>query len=290
MAKKALTQSKKIKPAKEETEKTVEEVKDTPVICGLVMPISEIDGCSTEHWMQVKEIIEEALESIDIKTSLVSDGDEVGIIQERIVRNLYDRPIVVCDVSCKNPNVMFELGLRLAFDMPTIIIKDDETNYSFDTSPIEHLTYPRGLNYHIVKEFKKTLAAKTAATLEKKKLDQDYSPFLKAFNKKRVANIETTEMSSVQYLLAEFKEMKNEIRNSNQTRNTKDMLEFISKLACKDSQFVLPITFHKSADDWNKFNEFQCNHKNELKINRFNENQSVSGVTPPPPKPHIQPE
>jgi len=42
--------------------------------------------------------------------------------------------MIVCDISGRNPNVMFELGLRLAFDKPAIIIKDEITPYSFDTS------------------------------------------------------------------------------------------------------------------------------------------------------------
>ena len=58
------------------------------------------------------------------------------MIHKTIVQNLYLNPIVVCDVSGKNANVMFELGLRLAFDKPTIIIKDDKTDYSFDTSVV----------------------------------------------------------------------------------------------------------------------------------------------------------
>jgi hypothetical protein len=37
-------------------------------------------------------------------------------------------------LALKNPNVMFELGMRLAFDKPAIIIKDNRTNYSFDTA------------------------------------------------------------------------------------------------------------------------------------------------------------
>ena len=55
--------------------------------------------------------------------------------------------MVVVDVSWKNPNVMFELGLRLAFDRPTIVVKDIETDYAFDTSPIVHVLYPRSLRY-----------------------------------------------------------------------------------------------------------------------------------------------
>lgn len=78
----------------------------------------------------------------------MSDSDEIGIIQKRIIQNVYNSEIVICDVSKKNPDVMFELGMRLAFDKATVIIKDDKTDYSFDTGVIEHLGYPRGLRFY----------------------------------------------------------------------------------------------------------------------------------------------
>ncbi|EKF9229547.1 hypothetical protein O1B71_001874, partial [Vibrio cholerae] len=90
--------------------------------CGIIMPISGIDGCTESHWSDVLEILNDAIEDAGFVGNLVSHSDEVGIIHKRIIQNLYDNPIVVCDVSCKNPNVMFELGLRLAFDKPTIIV------------------------------------------------------------------------------------------------------------------------------------------------------------------------
>ncbi len=91
------------------------------IICGLVMPISAIDGCDESHWKEVEEIVHETVKHSDFVIKFVSDADDVGIIQKRIIQNLYNNPIVVCDVSGKNPNVMFDLGLRLAFDKPTII-------------------------------------------------------------------------------------------------------------------------------------------------------------------------
>ena len=118
---------------------------DSKLTCGIVMPISEIDGCAESHWGDVLDILTESTEEADFSANLVSNADDVGIIHKRIIQNLYDNPIVVCDVSGKNPNVMFELGLRLAFDKPTIIVKDDKTTYSFDTSAIEHIEYPRDL-------------------------------------------------------------------------------------------------------------------------------------------------
>jgi len=59
---------------------------------------------------------------------------------------------------------MFELGLRLAFDKPTVIIKDDKTEYSFDTGVIEHVPYPRDLRFAKVMEFKKRLTEKISNT------------------------------------------------------------------------------------------------------------------------------
>jgi hypothetical protein len=116
-------------------------------VCGIVMPISAIDNCTESHWSDVQEILSNAIEEAGFTPNIVSNADNVGIIQKRIIQNLYKNPIVVCDVSGKNPNVMFELGMRLAFDKPTIIVKDDKTSYSFDTSPIEHLSYPRDLRF-----------------------------------------------------------------------------------------------------------------------------------------------
>src|SRR5687768_15159461 len=95
-----------------------------PIVCGIVMPISAIDGCSAEHWSEVHDILADAIEAAGFSPQLVSDADDIGIIQKRIIQNLYENPVVVCDVSGKNPNVMFELGLRLAFDKPTLIVKD----------------------------------------------------------------------------------------------------------------------------------------------------------------------
>ena len=128
------------------------------------MPISAIDGCTESHWADVLEILREAIEDAGFEANLVSNADDIGIIHKRIIQNLYDNPVVVCDVSGKNPNVMFELGLRLAFDKPTVIVKDDKTSYAFDTSAIEHIEYPRDLRFSRIVEFKQKLAEKIKAT------------------------------------------------------------------------------------------------------------------------------
>lgn len=181
-------------------------------ICGIVMPISLIDGCSEAHWAEVLDIVRTAAENAGFDANLVSTADDVGIIQKRIIQNLYDNPIVVCDVSGRNPNVMFELGLRLAFDKPTIIIKDDKTSYTFDTAPIEHLEYPRDLRFARIVDFKEKLTEKIQATHKKATTDKNYTTFLKHFGEFKVATVETKEVSGQEFVLEEMKEIKSILR------------------------------------------------------------------------------
>lgn len=196
--------------------------------CGLVMPISAIDGCSEDHWEEVRLIIKEALADTEFSVELVSDSNEIGIIQKRIVQNIYDNDLVICDVSAKNPNVMFELGLRLAFDKPAIIVKDDKTNYSFDTAPIEHLEYPRDLHYHTIQVFKTKLREKVIATFEASK-KPEYTTFLKHFGQFVVAKLDEKKVGKDEYLLAAVSELRQEVHVLAKTVRGKD--EYSNKLA-----------------------------------------------------------
>lgn len=182
--------------------------------CGVVMPISSIDDCDESHWSDVREILYEAIETAGFDPNLVSDADDVGVIQKRIIQNLYDNPIVVCDISCKNPNVMFELGIRLAFDKPTIVVKDRSTSFSFDTSPVEHLLYPRDLRFSQIVDFKAELAKKIKATHSAATKDpENYTTFLKHFGTFTVAKLDSKEVSGNELILEEIRQLKSSVRN-----------------------------------------------------------------------------
>ena len=203
-----------------------------PPICGIVMPISSIHGCSESHWSDVMDIISEAIIEAEFTPNIVSHADDVGIIHKRIIQNLYDNPIIVCDVSGKNANVMFELGMRLAFDKPTIIIKDDKTSYSFDTSAIEHLEYPRDLRFTKIVDFKQKLTEKIIATHKKAVVDKDYTTFLKQFGEFTVAKIKEKEVTSQEYIFEEIKEIGAMVmlsRNDRSANYRKPMYETTSK-------------------------------------------------------------
>lgn len=189
------------------------------------MPISSHTDYPQNHWKDVLEIISETVSETDFKPQLVSDDPAIGLIHERIVQNIYENEIIICDVSSKNPNVMFELGLRLAFDKPTIIIKDEKTSYSFDTGVVEHIEYPSSLRFNLILKFKENLKNRLIATYEKSIKDSNYSPFLKSFGKTIIpTSINNQEIPESQYIIEKLNNLTEQVkalryanRYSNQT-------------------------------------------------------------------------
>ena len=138
-------------------------------ICGIVMPISECDGLGSTHWQDVKSIIESACFEAGFEARLVSDTFESNLIHKEILQNVYEDDIIVCDVSGRNPNVFFELGIRMATQKPTVIIKDDKTEYPFDTGPNRYVPYPRDLRHPEMEKFKSALVTSLKKTIDQTK-------------------------------------------------------------------------------------------------------------------------
>lgn len=210
----------------------VNEVTSKSMKCGIIMPIAQHNDYPQDHWKDVLNILIEAINETEFEPSLVSDDPAIGLIHDRIVTNLYTNEVVICDVSSKNPNVMFELGLRLAFDKPTIIIKDELTGFSFDTGIIEHIPYPSSLRFSQIVHFKSELVKRIKATFETSKADTNYSPFLKSFGKRIIpAKIDGQEISESKYIIEslnglqqEFRYLRNKVfLNENEYKNNENL-------------------------------------------------------------------
>lgn len=207
------------------------------------MPISDCDGLPASHWLEVKKILCEAIGAAGFTAELVSDSDDIGLIHRNIVQNLYDNPVIVCDVSGKNANVMFELGLRLAFDKPTVIVKDNATSYSFDTSPIKHIPYNRDLRYSTIEKFKIDVKEAVKNTYEAGK-KSDHSMFLKHFGSFTAPTLHRKEVSKEDYMIQQIAELRELLlRNTNHPKqlqtlfgpepNRPRILKMLQKLAAE---------------------------------------------------------
>ena len=239
------------------------------------MPIAPHPDYSADHWKDVLNILIEAVNETEFEPKLVSDDVAIGLIHDRIVTNIYNNEIVICDVSSKNPNVMFELGLRLAFDKPTIIIKDETTGYSFDTGVIEHIPYPSSLRFSQIVKFKEELIRRINATYKKSKSEANYSPFLKSFGKTIVpASLQQTELPEGKYILTQLENLSKEMqimrieqrrdyefkrRNSNMLTES-DKYKIVSSILNSNRN---KYTYNEMLDDSKYFNIL----RNELAIN-----------------------
>ncbi|RZK65596.1 MAG: RNA helicase [Pedobacter sp.] len=174
------------------------------------MPISEIDGLAPSHWSEVLNLLTGSAEKAGFSSKLVSESSFSGVIQQRIIQNLYQNEVVICDVSGQNPNVMFELGLRLAFDKATIVIVDDKTKISFDTAPIEHLIYPRDLRHGKIVDFTERLTEMIKATYAESKKD-GYSTFLKHFGQFDLKGLQNKEGGVDAYMLTLLQDVSEQI-------------------------------------------------------------------------------
>ncbi|MFQ2291202.1 hypothetical protein ACK323_06730 [Aeromonas enteropelogenes] len=199
------------KPKTISTEITVTS-SDKSLKCGLIMPIAKSENLEPEHWRQVQNIIKESLSDTEFHIRMVSESDDVGVIHKSIVQNIYQDDIVICDVSTRNANVMFELGMRLAFDKPTVIIKDDVTAFSFDTQIIEHVMYKRDLKYYDIIDFKNRLREKVIATYQSSK-SEGYSTFLKHFTIERVAKLDERTVGRDEYLMEKIDRIQHSVNS-----------------------------------------------------------------------------
>lgn len=133
--------------------------------CFVIMPISECDGYESDHFTHVYEnIIKPAIENTEFTPVRADEVKETNFIHLDILRKLVDAPIAVCDLSARNPNVLFELGIRQAFDKPVVLIQEKGTPKIFDIAPLRYLEYSKEMKYHDVLKSQKELTEAINAT------------------------------------------------------------------------------------------------------------------------------
>ena len=97
--------------AKVKTE--AEEKKD----CFVIMPISDPEGYDEGHFKCVYEdLLGPAIEAAGYMPKRADDDKSTSMIHVNIIRDIIEAPMAICDLRTRNPNVLFELGIRQAFD------------------------------------------------------------------------------------------------------------------------------------------------------------------------------
>lgn len=119
--------------------------------CFVIMPISDQDGYPIGHFTKIyNQILKPAIEDAGYEAYRVDENKISDSIIEKIFYAIQSCPMAVCDLSSKNPNVLYELGLRQAYDKPVVLVQDDKTDRIFDVSGINTLTYSSNRLYENV--------------------------------------------------------------------------------------------------------------------------------------------
>ena len=107
--------------------------KDTGRLCFVIMPFRERDESRPDAFFsEVLEalIVPAAREAgFEVRSAQRSGSD---VIQQTIVKDLLAADLVVADLTEHNPNVMFELGMRMREDKPVALIREIGTGSIFD--------------------------------------------------------------------------------------------------------------------------------------------------------------
>lgn len=133
--------------------------------CFVIMPIADPEGYEKGHFKKVYEdILKVACEKSGFTAVRADQVKQTNLIHLDILQKLIDSPMAICDLSNRNPNVLFELGLRQAFDKPTVLIQEIGTPKIFDISPLRYTEYRKELKYREVLEDQDFIADAIRAT------------------------------------------------------------------------------------------------------------------------------
>lgn len=133
--------------------------------CFVIMPIADPDGYDKGHFKKVYEdIFKVACDKAGFNPLRADEVKQTNLIHLDILQKLIDSPMAICDLSNRNPNVLFELGLRQAFDKPTVLVQEMGTPKIFDISPLRYTEYRKELKYREVLEDQTFIAEALTAT------------------------------------------------------------------------------------------------------------------------------
>jgi DivIVA domain-containing protein len=113
-----------------------------PDLCFVLMPFRET--WSERIW---RHRIKPTVESVGMKCKRADDVLRPGVIVEDIWSAINIASVVVADLTGKNPNVFYELGLAHVVGVPAVLLSQEHEMTVFDTAHHRQIRYqdsPRG--------------------------------------------------------------------------------------------------------------------------------------------------
>ncbi|MDB5414335.1 MAG: hypothetical protein JWR10_2670 [Rubritepida sp.] len=152
--------------------------------CFVIMPFTEARSNRAAGFFEevFDSLIKPAAEAAGFDV-LTANKDGSDVIQSTIINEIMDSELVIADLTDHNPNVLFELGLRMAQEKPVAIIKTSDTGRIFDVdNMLRVFEYKEHLWPSTIKTDVAGLEGHIRATWEQKSANRSYISILRARN------------------------------------------------------------------------------------------------------------
>lgn len=103
-------------------------------ICFLIGPIGTANSEARVHADWIAHIVGEALEEFDLMVIRADQIPSPGQITAQIIDHVMNARLVIADLTFLNANAFYELGIRHAFQRPTIHLFRDGEDIPFDVA------------------------------------------------------------------------------------------------------------------------------------------------------------
>lgn len=168
--------------------------------CFVIMPISDQDGYEKGHFSRVYDyLIKPSCEKAGFNPIRADEESKTNYIVVDIIKKILESDIVICDLSSKNPNVLYELGLRQAFNKKALLIKDSKTGRIFDIQGLRTLDYDESLRVDSVQRDINSLAKSLKETFEAK--ENEVNSLIQLLSIKPAVLNESVELSNESSLI-----------------------------------------------------------------------------------------
>ncbi|MBD5508684.1 MAG: hypothetical protein HDR05_11735 [Lachnospiraceae bacterium] len=118
-------------------------------VCFVITPIGDNNSDIRRH---IDGIIDQAIEPAlgeKYEIEVAHRKYEIGSINDRVVKSVFEADLVIANLTSLNPNVMYELAIRYSFGKPAIVIAEERTKLPFDVvdeNTIFYVNDPAGAN------------------------------------------------------------------------------------------------------------------------------------------------
>ncbi|QHT65850.1 hypothetical protein GXP67_03795 [Rhodocytophaga rosea] len=190
--------------------------------CLVIMPVADSTPYESGHFKRVYEyIIKPACAKAGLMAYKLEDVQRTNHIVINKLREVTSAEIAICDLSSKNSEVLYKLGIRQGLDLPTLLIKDTLTAKIFDIRGLLDVEYDETLRVDRVNKTIEEIAETLLSMYESKGIRTNSIISLLGIQKAEIKN-KVDLSSEANILLEAISGVKDQILKGNHPPQTSD--------------------------------------------------------------------